>query len=726
MTSVAAPPADLARRQRGRRAFRARFVLAYGISYALDAGLLGLFAALGTVPAWIPVSYGMTGLTLCGLFYFLLATGASEKFRDAYLTSVQTLASSAVMLVFFWLAPQIGALFLSVLFVVAGFGSLRLSWRAALGCYAFILAGTGALLYLMPARSWLPHSSPAELALVWIWYLTILAKLTGLGMVGNMMRAALVKRHRQLNESLGALQSRTEELRAAKLASEAANHAKSQFLANMSHEIRTPMNAVIGFSELLLASELSDRQRERVAGIRDAGQGLLRVINDILDVSRIEAGRMELVETRFEPRRLLESVRELLTPLAAMKGFAVLLSVGPGVPQAVIADEVRLRQILVNLGTNAVKFTERGEVRLSLEALHPDANMALLSFRISDTGIGMSEDQVAHLFEPFMQVDAGSARRHGGTGLGLHIARELAQLMGGTLSVQSVPGRGSSFELRLSLRAAPLAAPSGAAPGPVPGSPRRLLLVEDNITNQEVARAMLEAAGHRVEVVAEGAEAVRLCTGQRFDCVLMDCQMPGMDGFEATRRIRAQEAASGAPRVPVVALTASAMTGDRERCLAAGMDDFLPKPFDSAALRAVVERNALTPPAPASFDAAALDDLLEVERHKPGFLAALAARFLDDGPAQISAVADAPPPDAQRAAHTLKSVSARFGAHALAALAAQAEAALREGRTEDARALALPMRKEIERAGVLLRQHPALRGLPAAPGHATTVLKADS
>ena len=517
----------------------------------------------------------------------------------------------------------------------------------------------------------------------------------------------------------------------ARQAAEAASVAKSQFLANMSHEIRTPMNAVMGLSELLLASELSAQQRERTAGIHQSAQALLRVINDILDVSRIEAGRTELVETRFAPRRLLGQVRELLEPLAREKALTLVLRVEPGIPAAVLGDEGRLRQILVNLAGNAVKFTERGEVRLELAALEAAQGAARLRVRVSDTGVGMSAEQLEKVFAPFVQLDAASTRRHGGTGLGLYIAREFAQLMGGTLEVKSTPGKGSEFELQVPLRVAPELAASAPAAASVAQArePLALLLVEDNEINQEVALAMLQGAGHRVEVAAEGAEAVRKHAQGRYDCVLMGCQMPGMDGFEATRRIRAREHEAGAARVPIVALTANAMTGDRERCLEAGMDDFLSKPFDTASLLAAVARNAArgapaparapaAPEAMASFDPAALEELVSIDRETPGFLARLMGRFVEGTPALIASVAgasDATPKEAARAAHSLKSTSARFGAKALAELAARAEAAVGQGDLSATRELGEAMRLEFERATELMQQHPALAGTPAKP-----------
>ena len=398
-------------------------------------------------------------------------------------------------------------------------------------------------------------------------------------------------------------------LAAGKTAAEAANQTKSQFLANMSHEIRTPMNAVLGLSELLLEDSLTARQRERAQGIQTSARALLGVINDVLDVSRIEAGKAELAESAFEPASLLDEVAATLRPLAEAKQLAFECSIVSEVPPAVFGDAGRLRQILVNLAGNAVKFTPRGRVAIELAMVPVDPEHAgqpgaiRLRCRVIDSGPGIAPEQMGALFERFTQVDTSDTRKHGGTGLGLYIARQFARMMGGDITVQSVLGLGSSFEVNLSLRlpaADEMQLQRQAAPAPAEraGPALSILLAEDNEINQMVARSMLEAAGHRVTVAGDGAQALAECAAQRFDCVLMDCQMPVMDGVEATRRIRAQEAAHGHSPVPIAALTANVMRGDRERYLAAGMDAFLAKPFESADLIALVARVARRTDAP--------------------------------------------------------------------------------------------------------------------------------
>jgi two-component system, sensor histidine kinase and response regulator len=385
---------------------------------------------------------------------------------------------------------------------------------------------------------------------------------------------------------------------AAREAALAAARAKSEFLANMSHEIRTPMNAVLGFTELTLATALSERQRDYLDKTRSAAQSLLGVLNDILDFSKIEAGKLEVAHLPFELPQVLESVRSIASLQAHAKGLPCRVELASEVPGALVGDALRLRQVLVNLYSNAVKFTQQGQVLLQVSQVAGPPGRTRLRFEVSDTGIGMSAAEVARLFQPFTQADTSMTRRYGGTGLGLAISRQLVQLMGGQIQVRSTAGAGSTFSFELDFEQAspgfrdPLPALPGAHA--LPGlsghaglTGLRVLLVEDNPVNQQLAQELMGSVGVQVSLASHGGEALRCLAQATFDLVLMDVQMPEMDGYEATRRIRSQPAHAS---LPIIAMTAHAMASERERCLQAGMNDFLSKPFDPQALYGVLAR----------------------------------------------------------------------------------------------------------------------------------------
>jgi PAS domain S-box-containing protein len=404
-------------------------------------------------------------------------------------------------------------------------------------------------------------------------------------------------RHRKQLETLVA--ERTAQLAAATQAAEAANRAKSAFLANMSHEIRTPMNGVIGMIQLLAGTPLSDEQREYAQAADESAKSLLAIIDDVLDLSKIEAGRVEIEAVDFDLHSVVEQTASTFGARAREKALEFACVVEPGTPRYVRGDPLRLRQVLGNLVSNAIKFTSRGTVVLSARPLARAGGRVEVRFEVRDSGIGIAADKLAGLFTPFTQADVSTTRKFGGTGLGLSICKRLVELMGGTIGVESAEGKGSVFGFTLWFALAEVdgvAESASAVAAPARGGEAlRVLVVEDAPINQVVAVELLARLGHTAEVADDGGQALDVLRKGGFDAVLMDCQMPGMDGYEATRRIRAGEAGDGNCAIPIIALTAHAMQGDRERCLQAGMNDYLAKPIvfeDLAAKLAICQPRA--------------------------------------------------------------------------------------------------------------------------------------
>jgi signal transduction histidine kinase/CheY-like chemotaxis protein/HPt (histidine-containing phosphotransfer) domain-containing protein len=503
---------------------------------------------------------------------------------------------------------------------------------------------------------------------------------------------------------------KVEEAMDAAAAAQAANRAKSRFLANMSHEIRTPMSGVLGMAEMLLETDLTAVQRRYAESVHRSGESLLKIIDGILDFSKIEAGKVELERVEFKPRELMEEVTQLLRDGAEKKGLAFSCRVSADVPETLRGAPSRLQQVLINLVGNAIKFTDHGHVAIAVSTLDADSETtAILHVAVNDTGIGISPEAQRRLFRAFEQADSSTTRSYGGTGLGLAISRELVEQMGGRIGVHSAPGQGSQFWFsvpldRPALRASRRAADGADADRPLRLDGVRVLLAEDNPINQDVALTMLQSLGCRVHVVDNGVKALAALAEGEYDIVLMDRQMPEMDGFDTTAEIRARGlvrpmqphgAAQPVP-LPVVGLTASALKGDREMCIAAGMDDYLAKPYRRDALRRLLERwvldyppaeaGAMVPDAGETLNRATLEQLYRRSRAAgPRLVAALTDEFSREAASLIDTLGGAASRSefgvVAHAAHVLAQRGAFVGAQRLSGLCEELE---RAGLAEDA------------------------------------------